>query len=158
MKEIYKYLEAGDIKQEGDEVFINSRWKKTNSVGGTILPLEVLVYPFRRKVIVTELPPIPAGFRPVTREDVEKKRKGEIKRTSFSSGGEYTKIVVNNVCPYHFNNSSYHYIINEKRKFKAEDIKKGMKFRPKAGVEAASISNGIICFYQPIAAELNDNY
>ena len=124
MKQIYKTLEVGEIIKEGDEVHENGKgWIKSSYFG----PLHYGAC--RRQINVIEIPEIPAGFRPFTEKDYKENTKGEIlvlgdtgwiKTPFHSSQTNYTK---------------FQYIIKEEKKFSAENLKPGMRFRKPAKEE-----------------------
>jgi len=102
---------------------IDGIWQKADIRGQKIFEHDII----RREILVLELPPIPEGFRPVTKEDINNKTKGEFKLLLFGENPRWERIEsdgANNI-----DIGEYICIIKPKQKgFTIKDVAPGMPF------------------------------
>lgn len=129
IKEIKRLLEVGEKAIPGD--------KFIHTVGNHNVPVvENVTFerimgkssaPHFRETLVLELPPIPEGFRLVTKEDKKNKLKGKLK---FLSIEDNSTVSWEHAAIYCASDArSFFYIIKPKQKgFTIQDVKPGMTF------------------------------
>lgn len=122
IKKIARLLEIGEKTRPEDKVYCDG-----HLLGVKCLSLVTKESnPIRRDTYVIELPEIPEGFRPVTKEDIENKAKGEFMFFSAEEGWIMSGALQAN----HLNECFVHIIKTKVREkgFTIQDVKPGMTF------------------------------
>lgn len=122
IKKIKRLLEVGEETQIGDRMSYMGQYDQFHPIG----KVNSSHPPICRETLVLELPPIPEGFRLLTKEDKTNKLKGEFKHLNFSDFSWANSNATN--ASYYEDNICLCIIKPKQKGFTIKDVAPGMTF------------------------------